>query len=77
MLLVDDVLLFPVTGILFAFRKIHEAAQEAIVGEAESLRRQLSDLYMRLETGQITEAEFDAQEKPLLDRLDAVEPTNG
>jgi len=69
-LLVDDVLLFPVTGILFAFRKIHEAAQEAVAGEAESLRRQLSELYMRLETGQITETEFDAREKELLDRLD-------
>jgi hypothetical protein len=30
---------------------------------------------MLLETGQITEAEFDAQEKQLLDRLDQIQKT--
>jgi hypothetical protein len=33
----------------------------------------LSELYMKLETGHISEAEFDAQEKVLLDRLDRLQ----
>ena len=32
---------------------------------------------MKLETGQITEAEFDAQEKVLLDRLDRIQRKSG
>ncbi|HEY5529550.1 MAG TPA: gas vesicle protein GvpG, partial [Thermoleophilia bacterium] len=32
----------------------------------------LSELYMMLETGQLTEAEFDEAEKALLDRLDVL-----
>ena len=43
-----------------------------MAGEADRLRESLTDLYMMLETGQITEAEFDEQEAALLDRLDAL-----
>ncbi len=70
MLLVDDVLLFPVTSILWVFREVHEAAQQELGNEADAITARLSELYMRLETNEITEAEFDAQEKTLLDRLD-------
>jgi hypothetical protein len=55
MLLVDDILFFPVHG------------------EATSITEQLRILYMQLETGRITEAEFEAGEKVLLDRLDLIE----
>jgi hypothetical protein len=66
MLLVDDILLFPVHSILWVFREISEIAQKELTGEATSITEQL-------ETGRITEAEFDAGEKVLLDRLDAIE----
>ena len=39
--------------------------------------RRLRVLYMRLETGQISEAEFDREEGPLLDRLDQLEAAGG
>ena len=72
MLLVDDILCFPVTSILWIFREVGKIAQNELAGEAQSITEQLRLLYMRLETGQITETEFDAEEKLLLDRLDAI-----
>ena len=73
MLLVDDLLLAPIHGLLWIFGKIHDAAQEVIAGEADAITEELRELYMMLETGRITEAEFDAQERTLLDRLEAVQ----
>jgi hypothetical protein len=70
MLIVDDILLFPVKGINWIFKQIHELAEEELTGEADRIRDNLTDLYMLLETGQITEEEFEQQEKELLDRLD-------
>jgi hypothetical protein len=73
MLLVDDILFFPVRSILWIFREINDIAQEELAGEAKSITEQLRILYMQLETGRITEAEFDAKEKILLDRLEAID----
>lgn len=73
MFLVDDILLSPAKGLLWVFREIHHAAQQELAGESETITAALSELYMRLETEQITEAEFDAQEKALLDRLDRLQ----
>jgi hypothetical protein len=71
-LLVDDLLLAPIRGFLWVFEKIHDAAQEEIAGEAEAVTAELRELYMMLETGKITEAEFGERERTLLDRLDAI-----
>jgi hypothetical protein len=73
MLLVDDILLFPIHSILWVFREIGDIAQKELAGEATSITEQLRVLYMQLETGRINEAEFDAREKLLLDRLEAIE----
>ena len=73
MLLVDDILFSPFRGILWIFREIRDIAQKELDGEAKSVTEQLQTLYMQLETGRITEAEFEAGEKRLLDRLDAIE----
>ncbi len=73
MLLIDDLLLAPIHGLLWIFGKIHEAAQEEIAGEADAITEELRELYMMLETGRITEAEFGARERTLLDRLEAVQ----
>ena len=75
MFLIDDILLSPIKGILWVFQEIDDAAQEDQAGEGDRITAQLSELYMKLETGQITEAEFDAQEKVLLDRLDRIQAT--
>ena len=73
MLLVDDILLFPVHSILWIFREIGKVAHEELAGEAQSITEQLRMLYMQLETGRISEQQFEAEEKLLLDRLDAIE----
>jgi hypothetical protein len=75
-LVVDDILLFPVRGLLFIFREIHRAAQEEFASEGEAIRAELSELYMMLETAGITEEEFDARERELLGRLDGLEGNN-
>jgi hypothetical protein len=73
MLIIDDLLFFPVRSILWTFREIYNAAQEEQANEAEAITAELSDLYMMLETGKITEAEFDQREKELLDRLEEIQ----
>ena len=76
MLLVDDLLLSPFTSLLWLFREIHNRARQERAGEAEAVTRSLSELYMKLDTGAITEEEFAAGEKQLLDRLDEIERRN-
>ena len=76
MLLVDDLLLSPFTSLLWLFREIHNRAQQERAGEAETVTRSLSELYMKLETGAITEEQFAAEEKQLLDWLDEIERRN-
>ena len=73
MLLVDDIHFFPVTGILWIFREIDKIAHEELDGEGQAINEQLRLLYMQLETGAITEQQFDAEEKLLLDRLGAID----
>jgi hypothetical protein len=72
MFLVDDILMAPARGLFWVFKEIHRAAEEEQANEADAITAKLSELYMMLETGQMTEAEFDAAEKRLLDRLDAI-----
>ena len=73
MLIIDDLLTSPFRGIFWIFKEVYNAAQEEQAGASEAITAELSELYMRLETGQITEKEFDAREKILLDRLDLMQ----
>lgn len=70
MFIVDDILLAPLHGLFWIFREIRDSAQQEFANAAETITSELSELYMMLETERITEAEFDAREKELLDRLD-------
>jgi len=73
MLLVDDLLLAPLKSLFWIFRKVHEAAEDELESKERRARSDLSELYMQLETGRITEQEFESREKELLDRLDALQ----
>ena len=73
MLLVDDILLLPARGVLFAFQKIAKAAEQEQTSQAEAIRTELGELYMMLETGQITDEEFEDNEGRLLDELELIE----
>lgn len=57
-------------GLMWIFRAVHRAAKEELANERRNIRARLSELYQELERGEITEDQFDAKEKPLLDRLD-------
>ncbi|MBU1053956.1 MAG: gas vesicle protein GvpG [Proteobacteria bacterium] len=72
MFLIDDIVLAPMKGILWIFKGINDAVEEERANEAGDITAKLSELYILLETGQMTEAQFDAEEKVLLDRLDAI-----
>jgi len=76
MLLIDDLLLAPFGGLLWIFEKVREAAQEEMDGDADAITEELRQLYLLLEAGTLSESDFDAQEKRLLDRLEAVQARN-
>src|SRR5208283_3935644 len=73
MLVVDDIAFFPFKSLLLVFREIYNAAVQEQEQEAQRIRQELSELYLRLETGEIDETTFDDRERELLDRLDAIE----
>ncbi len=78
MFLIDSLLTAPMRGLLFVFREIHEAAEQDLANAAGTIRADLAQLYLLLESGAMTEDEFDRREKELLDRLDELEsPTGG
>lgn len=72
MLLVDDLLLAPLSGLLWVVERVHDAAREEMAHEADAVTEELRQLYLMLEAKQISEADFDARERELLDRLDAI-----
>jgi len=73
MLLIDDLLVSPATFVLWILRQVQQAAEKELKDEAERIPGQLAELHRLLESGQIGEEEFDARERKLLDRLDALD----
>ncbi|MFO8011819.1 MAG: gas vesicle protein GvpG [Phycisphaerae bacterium] len=72
MLILDTLLLAPFRGVALIVDQVRKAAEQELEGEHDAVRDNLRELYMRWETGQVSEEEFDAREKTLLDRLDAL-----
>jgi hypothetical protein len=72
MLLLDDVLLAPFRGLVFVCREIAKNAQEQQVDD-EALRQELREAYMLLETGRISQQEFERREALLVGRLEAIQ----
>ncbi len=73
MLIIDKLLLSPIYGTVWVARQVHNAIEQERAAEPARITAELSELYMMLETGRITEAEFDAREKILLDQLDRLQ----
>jgi len=71
-LLVDDLLLAPGRGLLFVFKEIAKTAQQELLDD-EAVRQELREAYLLLETGRISEREFERRERILIRRLEAVE----
>jgi Gas vesicle protein G len=70
---VDDIVFSPVKGVLAIFKEIYKAAAQEMADEADSIRAELSRLYQLLDSGELSDGEFDDLERDLLDRLDVIE----
>lgn len=58
----------PIKGLLWIAEKIEEQAEEQVFGE-EAIRRELTNLGLQLDLGEISEEDYMAQEEVLLVRL--------
>jgi hypothetical protein len=65
MLLIDDLLLSPITGLKFILRTLERVAEEQYTDDAP-LKEALLELQMKLETGDITEEQYVEQEAQIL-----------
>ena len=68
MLLIDDILLSPIAGLKFVLRTLARAAEEQYTDDAP-IKERLLELQMLLEAGEISEAEYVAQEREVLAEL--------
>jgi hypothetical protein len=73
MFLLDDILLSPVNGFVWLCRQIENAALKETEITPDMISAELSQLYMMLETEQISPEEFDTREAELLDLLDELQ----
>ena len=55
---------------MWVFREVHKAVQQELAQESEAITAELRTLYLMLEGGKISDAEFETRERELLDRLD-------
>jgi hypothetical protein len=68
----DDLLLAPLKGVAWIADKIQEQAERELMDE-DGVKHRLTELYMRLETGQISEEEFERREAALVEQLETIE----
>ncbi len=73
MIVVDSVLLFPMKGLLWLAGKINESVAQDTKDQITEVKNRLSEIYLLVETGQMSEEEFDKQESQLLEKLDELE----
>jgi len=72
MLLLDDLLLFPISGFKFIMRTLQRAAEEEYTDDAP-LKERLLELQLSLENGDISENEYVQAEREILQQLREVQ----
>lgn len=72
MLLVDDLLLLPISGFKFIFRTLQRVAEEQYTDDAP-VKERLLELQVHLENGDISEDEYVKEEAAILKELRAIE----
>ena len=71
MFLIDDILLAPLNGIIWLGKKINEVAEKEFSDEG-LIKEKLMQLQLRFEIDEISEEEYNRQEKELLERLEVI-----
>ena len=71
MFLVDDILLAPLKGVIWIGKKINEITERELSDEGR-IKEQLMQLQLQFEMDEISEEEYNKQEKEFLERLDAI-----
>lgn len=69
--IIDDILLFPVNGVVWLGEKIKQSAEAELLDDSK-VRESLLKLQMELELEEITEEEYQKRETELLDRLEEI-----
>src|SRR5207244_10837400 len=72
MLLIDDLLLLPVSGLRFIFRTLHKVTEEQWTDDAP-IKKRLLELQLELESGEITEKQYAKKEAAILRELREIE----
>jgi len=72
MLLIDDLLLSPISGFKFILRTLARAAEEQYTDDAP-IKERLLELQTELEEGTITEEQYVVQEREILAELRAIQ----
>lgn len=71
MFLIDDILLAPLKCVVWLGEKINEVAEKELSDEGR-IKEKLMELQLKFELDEISEEEYNRQEKELLTRLDAI-----
>lgn len=71
MFLLDDLLLAPLSGLLWVGEKLNELTQHEFSDEG-LIKEKLMGLQLRFEMDEVSEKEYNRQEAELLARLDTV-----
>ncbi len=72
MLLIDDLLLLPISGFKFVFRTLQKVAEEQYTDDAP-VKERLLELQLQLEAGDISEDEYVAEEAIIMRELREIE----
>lgn len=71
MFLIDDVLLAPLYGVIWVAKKVNEIVEKEVSDEGR-IKERLMELQLKFEMDEISEDEYNRQEKALLAQLDAI-----
>ena len=71
MFLIDDILLAPLKGVIWIGEKLNELVEKEFSDEGR-IKEKLMELQLKFEMDEISEEEYNRQEKELLERFDAI-----
>ena len=71
MFLIDDILLAPLNGIIWLGKKINDVAEREFSDQG-LIKEKLMEVQLKFEMDEISEEEYNKQEKELLGRLDRI-----